>query len=725
MGLKFDFGGYATRNDLLCSDGRTIRRDAFKDNDGKTVPLVWNHDHSNPDNVLGHALLENRDDGVYAYCSFNDTEKGQIAKNLVRHKDVVALSIFANKLKQQGGNVLHGAIREVSLVLAGANPGATIDSYVLEHGDYSEDSGIICMVPDEGETNIEYDGEIYHSDEYEDEGDEEMDEELTVQEIYDDMTDEQKAAVEIIVGQALIDAEEEAGEEYDEDEEYEDPDEEYEDEEYEDEGDDEDMRHSVFDTSRYEEEEYLTHSDMDEILADATRGTGTSLKETMLAHGIDSIDVLFPDAKNVTTTPEFIRRETTWVGKLMNGTHHTPFSRIKSLFANITADEARARGYMKGNRKEEEVFTLLKRTTDPQTVYKKQAFERDDVIDITDFDVVSWTKTEMRGMLDEEIARAVIVGDGRSSASNDKIHEEHIRPVWTDDDLYTIKKVIRLSAGATDSARATAFIEGIIRARKDYKGSGDPTLFTTEDMLTDCLLIKDGIGHYMYDDVTKLAKKLRVKEIVTVPVMENLTRVVGADTHYLLGIVMNPADYNIGADKGGSVNLFDDFDIDFNQQKYLIETRCSGALIKPFSAIAVEYKYASFILGAEAVAGTETMLGKSVADLQDGIVVTDSGITGTLKYVTGYTGYSGDPALQKGNFIALQFAAPEGATTTIQVLNGASANNPVTLDSDMNMNAVIRIANKHNQKIKVVSTTTDGEVLTKVLDLSFLKLETA
>lgn len=562
--MKYDFSGWATKNNLKCSDGRTILKDAFKENDGQKVPLVWNHQHDDPDNVLGHALLENRDEGVYAYCAFNDTESGQQAKKLVEHGDVVSLSIYANKLKQQGGNVIHGAIREVSLVLAGANPGAFIDA-VMSHGEDSEGDGIISMMEDislsEGE--IEEDTVSHAEEKKEDEKMAENSKDMTIKEIIDTMTEDQKNAMYYLIGKAI-----EGDDENDK-------------------GGDENMKHNVFDNDTENKDDVLSHSDMEAIFSDAKRYG--SLKDSVLAHGIDQIDYLFPEAESLNRTPEFIKRDTGWVSKVMSGVHHTPFSRIKSMFADITEDDARAKGYIKGKLKKEEVFSLLKRTTTPTTIYKKQKLDRDDVIDITDFDVVGWLKSEMRMMLDEELARAFLVGDGRLSSSDDKINEQNIRPIWKDDDLYTIKSSIEVAADATSDQKAKAFIRAIIKARKNYKGSGEPTLYTTEDMLTDCLLMEDNNGRIIYDSTAKLANMLRVKEIVTVPVMEGLTRTADeGKTMALMGIVVNLADYNVGADKGGAVNMFDDFDIDYNAQKYLIETRCSGALIKPFSAIAVE-----------------------------------------------------------------------------------------------------------------------------------------
>ena len=568
--MEYDFSGWATRNNIRCSDGRTILKDAFKHNDGQTVPLVWNHDHNDPLNVLGHALLENRDEGVYAYCTFNDTDAGRNAKALVEHGDVTALSIYANQLKQQGPNVLHGAIREVSLVLAGANPGAFIDS-IIRHGEESDEEAIIYtgenLVLEHSQNTIVNDKNL---DEVKDNftppsGNKEK----TVQDVFDTLNEEQKTVVYAFIGQAL--------------------DESNQNENNEKEGND-DMKHNVFDQDQKEKENVLTHADMETIISEGKRYG--SLKDSFLAHtaqyGIDHIDYLFPEAKNVTNQPDFIKRDDSYVQKVLRGVHHTPFSRIKSTHANITADEARAKGYIKGHLKKEEVFTLLKRTTTPTTIYKKQKMDRDDIIDITDFDVVAYIKAEMRMMLDEEIARAILVGDGRSTSSDDKIPETNIRPIAKDEDLYTIKAPVAVAKDATEDAIAKAFIRTVIKTRKEYKGSGSPTLFTTEDMLTNCLLLEDNNGRIIYDSVDKLATTLRVKEIVPVEVMEGVTRTAGAKNLPLMAILVNLNDYYVGADKGGAINMFDDFDIDYNQEKYLIETRISGALVKPYSAIAFE-----------------------------------------------------------------------------------------------------------------------------------------
>ena len=561
--MKYDFSGWATRANLKCSDGRTIMRDAFKQNDGQKVPLVWNHQHDDPNEVLGHALLENREDGVYAYCSLNDTEAGKTAKLLIQHGDISALSIYANQLKQNMSNVVHGNIREVSLVLAGANPGASIQS-VIQHGATMEDEAMI------------YTGEelsIMHSDdpkppvEKPEKTEKNTDENgETIGDIFNTLNEKQKEVVYALIGEALENNNSEGG--------------------------DNTMKHNVFDQSEEQNSEnVLSHSEMQTIIEDGKRFG--SLKESFLQHadeyGIENIEYLFPEAKSLNTPPDFIKREMGWVQTVMSGVHHTPFSRIKSMFADITADEARARGYMKGKLKKEEVFGLLKRTTTPTTIYKKQKLDREDVIDITDFDVIAWLKSEMRMMLDEEIARAILIGDGRPTSSDDKINEQNIRPIWKDEELYTIKSVV--NADGTDVAKlATEFIDQSVRAMKDYRGSGSPTAYMTEEMLTECLLLKDVNGRRIYSNESEVATAMRVSKIVTVPVMENLTRKEGSDTYTLQAIIVNLNDYNVGADKGGAINMFDDFDIDYNQQKYLIETRCSGALIKPYSAIVLETK---------------------------------------------------------------------------------------------------------------------------------------
>ena len=571
--MKYDFSGWATKNNLKCSDGRTIMRDAFKNNDGQTVPLVWNHQHNDPLNVLGHAVLENRENGVYAYCKFNDTEAGKNAKMLVEHGDVKALSIYANQLKQKGGNVEHGVIREVSLVLAGANPGAFIDS-ILRHGEASDEEGVIY-------TGEEI--ELFHADEKIQNEDNKEEKEVsdnkekTVQDVIDSMTEEQKNVMYALIGQALEDKEvQHSNFDY--------------------EGDDE-MKHNVFENDNQNNNDVLSHAEMQAILKDAKRCG--SLKEAVLAHadgdliydtyGIkpnadgEGISMLFPDYKNLNNVPEFIKRDTGWVAQVMAAVHHTPFSRIKSMFADIREEEARALGYMKGDLKKEEVFSLLKRTTDPQTIYKKQKLHRDDVIDITSFDVVAWIKQEMRMMLEEEIARAILIGDGRLADDDNKIQQQHIRSIANEDPLFAIHKELEVADG---EEKAKGFIKTVLRARKDYKGSGEPTMFLAEDMLVEMLLLEDKNGRIIYESEQALARALRVKNIVTVPVMEGAQNL--AKDKNILAIVVNLKDYNVGADKGGAVAMFEDFDIDYNAQKYLIETRCSGALVKPFSAIVIE-----------------------------------------------------------------------------------------------------------------------------------------
>jgi hypothetical protein len=586
--MGFDFSGWATKNDLKCSDGRTIRRNAFKDDNGQIVPLVWQHMHDSPSNVLGHALLENKADGVYAYCSFNNSDEAQDAKIRVEHGDIASLSIYANQLTQSGsGDVLHGHIREVSLVLAGANPGAMIDCPSLEHGDGSEIREAIIYTGEDLSLEHSDDTKKGTDDKVADNKDnkEPKSGEKTIGEIFDTLTDEQKDAVYAIIGMAL----EEGKGGSDNNTNTDDSNVKHSDTE----GGNFDMRHNVFeDNGPVQQHDTLTHSEMETIIADGKRFG--SLKESVLQHadeyGIKEIEYLFPDAKTLNTTPEFIKRDTDWVAGVMAAVTNTPFSRVKSIFADITEDEARAKGYLKGKKKKDEVFALLKRTTSPTTIYKKQKLDRDDVIDITDFDVVAWLKTEMRMMLDEEIARAILVGDGRNASSDDKISETNIRPVYTDDSLYSVKVPVSVAAGATDADKAKSFITAAIKSRKNYKGSGNPTLYTTEDVLTDMLLLEDAMGRRLYNSTTDLATALRVTNIVTVPVMEGLKRTDSEDskTRPLAGIIVNLKDYNVGADKGGAVNMFDDFDIDYNAQKYLIETRCSGALIKPYSALVLE-----------------------------------------------------------------------------------------------------------------------------------------
>lgn len=579
MDKKYDFSGWATKANVRCADGRTIKPDAFKDCDGKIVPLVWNHQHNDPSNILGHALLKNMSNGVYAYCSFNDSESGIMAKELVKHGDISSLSILANGLKQIGPNVVHGIIREVSLVLAGANPEAGIIDVMAHAEDIDSDSAMMWfeepislehgVITDESDYIEHADKEVKEMDDEKEKSSNGSDKEETVADVFNTLNEKQKTVVYAMIGQIIEDSKNENNENE------------------ESKGGDNSMKHNVFDQTEIQQENVLSHDAITTIISDAKRYG--SLKESVLQHadtyGIDQIDYLIPDPKTLNNIPEFIKRDTTWVNEVMGKVHRTPFSRIKSVFADITEDDARAKGYMKGKLKKEEVFALLKRATTPTTVYKKQKMDRDDVVDITDFDVIAWIKSEMRLMLDEELARAILVGDGRLASSDDKINEQNIRPIWKDEELYTIKSTVTVSGSATADDKARAIIRAAIKARKDYKGSGNPVFYTTEDLLTDMLLLTDTTGRDLYDSVEKLAKKLRVSAIVTVPVMEGLK---SSDDKALAGIIVNLADYSIGADKGGAINMFEDFDIDYNQQKYLIETRCSGALTKPYSAIVIE-----------------------------------------------------------------------------------------------------------------------------------------
>lgn len=598
---KYDFSGYATKVGKKCSDGRTILQDAFQDSDGKKVPLVYQHLHNDPNNILGHAILENRKDGVYAYCSFNNSESGQIAKELVAHGDITALSIYANSLVEKGKNVVHGVLREVSLVIAGANPEAYIDNIVFAHGDGTEvtdeTEAIICA-----EESIEL--PEAQSEELSHAATKTTEEDKTLGDIFDTLNDEQKTLVYAMVHQAFGDSEDDS-----------------EDAKHSNIKGDKIMKKNVFDQTIVDENDKkgkgLSHSDIMTILETAKKNGslkqafndylahgdfgvreakdlthsdlgftgGASLKHA--SYGIENIEYLFPEARNVTNTPTMIKRNMDWVRDVFSGAHNVPFSRIRSVMADITGDDARARGYVKGNRKIEEVITLLKRVTTPQTVYKKQKLDRDDIVDIVDMDVVAWLRGEMRMMLEEEIARAQLVGDGRSSASDDKIKEDHIRPIYTDDDLYSVKVKVPSTTGTSQ------MIDAIILARKNYKGSGNPAFFSTADIVGDMLLLKDTNGRRIYNTLNDLAAALRVSKIVEVPVMEGLSRT-DEDNKVLdlIGIVVNMNDYYIGADKGGAINLFDDFDIDYNQYKYLIETRISGALVLPGSALVIEKEQA-------------------------------------------------------------------------------------------------------------------------------------
>lgn len=584
--FDYDFSGYATKANTLCYDGLTIAPDAFKGDDGRKVPVVWNHDHSDPEHVLGHALLQNRKDGVYAYVKMNDSPSGQSALEAVRSGDIDAMSIFANGLKKAGNTVMHGVIRELSLVLAGCNPGALIDEIVEHSADYNAEEGEEAFIYTDGGLSLKHgldpdgnplgeeDDEIMHSEDEDKEKskenpkDKETTEE-TVKEVFDSLTEKQKNVVYAIVGMVTDGKKGADNKKTDNNKE------------------DETVKHNVFDNEK--EQGVLKHS-MDEINAAMADGKRCgSMKDAFIQHGIEDVEWLFPEDHLLDNPPRIIDNDQTWVGKVMSSVHHIPFSRIKSMSADLTEEDARAKGYIKGNFKKEQVFGLLKRSTSPTTVYKKQKMDRDDIADITSFDVIAWLKQEMRTKLNEELARAYLIGDGRNAASDDKINEGNIRPIYSDDDFYTIKVQAEVATGADTETKIKAAMNASLKARKDYKGSGNPTLFTTEDNLTDMLLLEDKIGHRLYKNEAEVAQALRVKEIVTVPQMAGMKGTKGGE---LFGIVVNLADYTVGADKGGAVNMFDDFDIDYNQQKYLIETRCSGALTVPFSAMAIEYKAA-------------------------------------------------------------------------------------------------------------------------------------
>ena len=585
VNFDYDCSGWATKANTRCYDGLTIAQDAFKECDGKVVPMVYNHDHSDIGNVIGHCLLENRPGGVYAYAKFNDTDTGRTARQCVESGDLNAFSIFANGLQKVGKTVKHGFIREVSLVLAGCNPGALIDEVIKHSADEDYEDGEAFIISDTALSithGMDPDGnpleELTHSA---DDGEHKQEEakmadekqnvnkEETVEDVFNTLTEKQKNVVYAIIGSAMAGEEDDDGEE------------------------DETVKQNVFDKDTHET--VLKHSidDINNVIKTAkTHGTmrqafeDAGMQGEELAHSIDNVEWLFPDDKNLDTPPRIIDRDQSWVSKVMGGVHHIPFSRFKSMFADLTEEDARAKGYIKGNFKKEQVFGLLRRSTSPTTVYKKQKMDRDDVIDITSFDVVVWLKTEMRAKLNEEIARAILIGDGRLAASEDKIDEQCIRPIFNDSDLFTIKVQVKTDGLTTTEDKIKAAIKQILRARKDYKGAGSPTFYTTEDMLTEMLLLEDGIGHPLYADEAALARKLRVSSIETVPQMEGMKGAKGGD---FIGLIVNLADYTVGADKGGAVAMFDDFDIDFNAQKYLIETRCSGALTTPFSAMAIEF----------------------------------------------------------------------------------------------------------------------------------------
>lgn len=793
--MIYDFSGYATKNDILCDDGRVIKQNAFKDCDGMQVPLVYNHDHKSLDNVIGHVTLENRPDGVYCYGSINkEVEAGRTALSLIKNGDLDSLSVFANKLKQAGRDVTHGVIREVSLVLAGANRGAKIDA-VLAHGTGAEDEdgGDAVQIFSGSENPIihsaaeeEYEDEVFNN-EYDDSeelehatnGEDDFDLEGTI----DTMNEDQIKAMKIMMGIVAEEAEKRNQEEEPEEVEHsacdddldgettslfdifsidddvishnttEDDESEYDDNESEENGaSDDDETESDYDDDEDDDDddddETLNHSttleegekemarnnvfeDYDntvmihsaemcqEIMQDALKFG--SLKDSVMAHsaeyGIDNIDYLFPNAKNYTEKPEFIKRRTEWVNTIMDGVRQSPFSRVKTIFADITEDEARAKGYIKGNRKVDEVFSLLKRETTPTTVYKKQTIDRDDIIDITDFSVIEFIKAEMRVMFDEECARAILVGDGRNGLSPDKIKETNIRPIWTDDDLFTVKRAIAITASTSADTKAELFIDNVVRSLRLYRGSGAPTLFITSDLLCDMLLLKDTTKRRMYNSVAELQTALRVSKIVEVPVFDGLYRIDGNDTKYLGAILVNLSDYVVGRDRGGALSMFDDFDIDFNKQKYLMESRFSGALVKPYSAIVYEFVY-NLTIDVQAEEATTTVLGKLVGDVQQNVYVNDNSIQGTLKYVTNWTQYSEDTEENTGYFLVLKYDASEGATVTVQTLGGYHDETVTTLDPS-DMQSVIKFKD-NKQKIKVV-TTLGGETITKILSLSGLR----
>lgn len=585
--MKFDFSGWATKNDLTCSDGRTIKHNAFKENDGQRVPLVWQHGHNAVDNVLGHALLENRDEGVYAYCAFNDTPGAENAKELVKHGDVKALSIYANRLDQRGADVIHGNIVEVSMVLSGANPGALIDNVALEHSDgswtESEDEAVIysglTLSHDSGETTE--DTESMDEDEVYDEDD------LTVADVLETLDDDQRLAVAALIEEISgdVDAEDE---DFDEDEEFdEDYDEDYdEDAEHGDSGGDTLMHSNIFEgDARNHMGPHLSHADEEQIFAEA-RQPGMTLRTAVLAHaadyGIKNPELLFPDATNLDPEPQRIMRENSWVSRVLQGAKHSPFSRVKTQWSNLTADDLRAKGYVKASRKKDVVYEVANRKTEPTTVYNKTKIDRDDVLDITTFNVVAWMQQNLRLALEEELARAVLIGDGREVSNPDKIKESNIRPIWKDDELFSHKVLIDKDAKTAD------IIDVVRRSRKFYKGSGSPVLFTTNGFICDMLEIKDHNERYIYETRQAVANALNVSDVIEVEVMEGANREVGGKKQNLLGIIVNMQDYTLGADKGGETSFFEQFDIDFNQQKYLLEARCSGSLTKYKSAIVIE-----------------------------------------------------------------------------------------------------------------------------------------
>lgn len=740
----FDFSGWATKNDVRCRDGRIIRKNAFKDMDGVRVPLVWSHDHKSPENVLGHAVLKNKDEGVYAYCSLNDeTKGGRQTKSLIKHGDINSLSIFANDLVERGHEVVHGVIRELSVCLAGANPLAVIDN-VMCHGGvedadgngiiiYGGDSEPIIVHSDEGDNdmfndeeddeNLDYEEEddveeeddedeaedLEDDDEDEDDEDEEEDEDeyeddeddenivkhsanLTADDILDTLTEEQFNVVDAIINDAYNKGLEDGGNE---------------------------MKHSVWDNEKSVEKKEVTlsHDAMNSLFSDA-QSCG-SLKQACIAHaadyGIDDINMLFPDPKATSTEPEFIKKRTEWVAAVMNGVKHVPFSRIKSIFADITEEEARAKGYVKGNRKIEEVFGLLKRETSPTTIYKKQKFDRDDILDVKDFNVVAWVRQEMRIKLEEEVARAILIGDGRSTLSPDKIKEDCIRPIWKDDELFTIKNNVAYSSSDTAEMKAKKFIKTVIKTRKSYTGSGNLTMFCGEDILADMLLIEDKNERVIYDTVEKLKTVLRVKNIVSCPLLDGLTRDDGTNTYTLGAILVDLGDYSVGTDKGGEINSFDDFDIDFNQLKYLMETRFSGALTKPYSAMVYEFAVTGTVDPAAYTTDGILFTGDTVkaSDICDGIYFNSENIVGECYKQTGWTAFSATASKNTGYF----FAFNAGSGNTVSVIGEGEVKAVTASSGAADATHVVRVDNKHKCKVVV----TDGTI-TKTYAVTGLKM---
>lgn len=725
---KYDFCGYATRYNVKCTDGRTIKNNAFAHMDGMTVPLMFQHNHADPVSICGNALLEARNDGVYAYGSFNDTESGNIMNEAVHHGDITSMSIYANHLKQNSAlEVFHGDIKEVSLVLSGANIGAYIEDVDVSHDDNGEGSAIIYMPEEACELSLEH-------------AEDDSDVPGFVTKTIESMTDDQKKVLSFLVlsaenGDLKLrhdddDEPDEDDEEYEEDDDEEVDDEEYEDDEDEDDEDEDDenneggndeMKRSVFKNEGGEvAHSALTQADFIQIVKDAAANE-CKLSDAFLMHaddyGIEDIESLFPEPKDLNMPPEWIKPEMEWVPEVLNGVSNSPFSRIRTRFADITADEARAKGYVKGNRKKEEVFTLLKRETGPCTFYKKQKLDHDDIIDITDFSVVPWIKAEMEVMMKLEEAQAILIGDGRDFDDPDKIKEDCIRPIWKDDELYTMRRQVYFPDGASETDQTAILRKTILRARKHYKGSGTPTLFCSSDWLTTMLLATDGFGKPLYDSEAKLATALRVKKIVEVPQFEDKVYTDENGNEFdLIAIIVNLSDYKRGANKGSTSGLFADFDLDFNQHKYLLEKRMSGALTKIRSAIVIESAHNPMLtLKADAVAPNVEVLGKTASELQSEIRINDMDeIRGKLKYLSSYAGFDQNA---KGNFIALKFETTAGATTTVELIGGEQQE-PATLES--NGIWVGQITSK-KQKIRV-DTTKDGVTNSKIYSLKYTTL---